>query len=79
MRVKLLQDLYSAETKLIFPCYSAVIETEVGVSIPQGYFGKIHAQSSLAIRYTDVGGGVIDSGYRGPIRVVFFNHMDEYL
>ena len=42
-------DLYSAETRLIPPCSSAVIETDVGVAIPWGYFGKIHAQSSLAI------------------------------
>ena len=58
-------DLYSAETRLIPPCSYAAIENEVGVAIPRGYFGKIYARSSLAIRYTDVGGGVIYSGYRG--------------
>ena len=38
-----------------------------------GYFGKIHARSSFAMQFTDVGGGVINCDYRGHVVVLFFN------
>ena len=30
------------------------------------------------MQFTDVGGGVIDSDYRGPVSVVFFNFSSRY-
>ena len=53
------------------------IKTNVGFKIPRGYFGKIYARSSLAIRCTKVSGGVIDSDYRGPVSVMFFNFSNK--
>ena len=49
------------------------MKTDIGFKIPTRYFGKIYARSSLAIRCTEVSGGVIDSNYRGPVSVIFFN------
>ena len=49
------------------------ISINIDFKIPRGYFGKIHARSSFAMQFTDVGGGVIDSDYRGPVIVLFFN------
>ena len=70
-------DLYSIEN-VIMPANSMkIIKTDIGFKIPKGYFGKIHARSSLVIRCTDVSGGVIDSDYRGPASVIFFNFCDK--
>ena len=50
---------------------------DIGFKIPRGYFGKIYARSSLAVRCTEVGGGVIDSDYKGSITVFFFNFSNK--
>ena len=39
---------------------------------PRGYFGKIQAMYSFVLRFTDVGEGVKDADYRGPVEVIFF-------
>ena len=54
-----------------------IIKTDIGFKIPRGYLGKIYARSSLATRCTEVSGGVIDPGYRGPVSVIFFNFSDK--
>ena len=54
-------DLYSTEEVIASPSSVRMIPTDVGFKIPKGYFGKIHARSSLAMQFTDVGGGVTDS------------------
>jgi dUTP pyrophosphatase len=46
--------------------------------IPSEYYGRIAPRSSLAWKnHIDVGAGVIDEDYRGPIGVVLFNHSSE--
>lgn len=52
--------------------------TGIAVAIPEGYVGYIKPRSGLALRAgIDVLGGVIDSGYRGEIRVILINVSDE--
>lgn len=55
--------------------------TGIAVAIPEGYVGYIKPRSGLALRSgIDVLGGVIDSGYRGEIRVILLNTSDtDYL
>lgn len=48
--------------------------TGIAVAIPEGYVGYIKPRSGLAANYgIDVLAGVIDSGYRGEIRVILLN------
>ena len=54
-----------------------IIKTDTGFKIPRGYLWKIYAKSSLEIRCTEVSGGVIDSDYRGPVFVIFFNFSNK--
>jgi dUTP pyrophosphatase len=54
----------------------AVVETGIAVAIPQGYAGLVLPRSGLALRHgiTLVNTpGLIDSGYRGEIKVVLLN------
>lgn len=54
-----------------------LIHTGVRVAIPPGRYGRIAPRSGLALKNgIDVGGGVIDSDYRGQVDVILFNHSD---
>ena len=48
------------------------------MSLPPGTYARIAPRSGLVIRnFIDVGAGVVDSDYRGEIKVVLFNHCAE--
>jgi dUTP pyrophosphatase len=70
-------DLYSCETAHIGPGERWGIGTGVGVEIPEGHAGLILPRSGLA---RDHGislvnsPGLIDSGYRGELRVLLLNN-----
>jgi len=52
----------------------AIFSTGVAIEIPEGYVGIIKDRSGLAAKQgITVLAGVIDSGYRGEIKVVLFN------
>ena len=68
-------DIYATQCHTIWPECSAVIPTGLAVSIPEGCYGRIAPRSSLAIRFgLNVHAGVIDSDYRGEIKVCLINH-----
>jgi len=70
-------DLCSAQPRCIPPHSSAVLNTDVALNIPDGFYGRIASRSSLAAKHgIEVGGGVIDADYRGNIGVILFNHSD---
>lgn len=75
-------DLYACieETVVIAPGDSAWIPTGVAMEIPEGYAGLICARSSMGAKRGLAPAnkvGVIDSDYRGEIRVVLHNHSKQ--
>jgi dUTP pyrophosphatase len=69
-------DLVACETVVIAPGERAVVPTGIAVAIPEGYAGFVIPRSGLALRHgiTLVNTpGLIDSGYRGELRVVALN------
>ena len=67
-------DLYSAIKLTIKPSEKALIPTDIAISIPKTYYGRIAPRSSMAWKkHSDIGAGVIDSDYRGNIGVVIIN------
>lgn len=71
-------DLYSNMRYIIPPRNKCLIFTDIMLQIPIGYYGRIAPRSGLANKYSiDVGGGVIDSDYRGNIGVILFNHSED--
>ena len=51
-----------------------MISTAISMAIPDGNYGRIAPRSGLAAKnMIDVGAGVIDSDYRGEIKVLLFN------
>ena len=61
----------------------ALIPTGIAAAIPEGYVGVMAVRSSMGIRHgvaMSNGIGVIDSDYRGPLRVGLHNFRDtEYV
>lgn len=65
-------DLYAAETVHIPPRVVTLVPTGIATAIPAGYVGLLIARSSLAVKKAMTlanGVGVIDSDYRGEIKV----------
>ena len=71
-------DLYSAETVTILPQSCEGVNCKFNMAIPRGYFGKVYSRSSLVKHHIITAeAGVIDSGFRGELFVVLFNHGKE--
>lgn len=67
-------DLYAAEEVLVNAMGRKLVKTNISISIPEGYYGRIAPRSGLAYKNgIDVLAGVIDSDYRGDIGVILFN------
>jgi dUTP pyrophosphatase len=69
-------DLAACEHVVLEPGERAVVATGIAVEIPHGYAGFVQPRSGLAARH-GVGvvnsPGLIDSGYRGEIKIVLIN------
>jgi dUTP pyrophosphatase len=71
-------DLHAAQDTFINPRGKAVVATDLIICVPPGHYGRVAPRSGLAARDgIDVGAGVIDPDYRGPVGIVLFNHSDK--
>ena len=75
-------DLYSAEDEdvVIEPGETKFIGTGLAMEIPEGYVGLVYARSGLACKRGLAPAnkvGVVDSDYRGEIKVALHNHGKE--
>jgi len=69
-------DLYSIEAATIEPGARCEVRTGVAVSVPPGHAGLVLPRSGLASRHGIAlvnAPGLIDSGYRGELRVLLLN------
>jgi dUTP pyrophosphatase len=69
-------DLASCERVVLDPGKRATVSTGLAVAIPHGYAGFVQPRSGLASKHGIAlvnAPGLIDSGYRGEIRVVVLN------
>lgn len=67
-------DLCSLEKHIIQPLERKLVSTGISMEIPEGYYGRIAPRSGLAVKHgVDTLAGVVDSSYRGEIKVVLYN------
>ena len=69
-------DLAAAERVVLGPGERATVGTGLAVAVPDGYAGYVQPRSGLAARHgiTIVNApGLVDSGYRGELRVILLN------
>ena len=75
-------DLYACleETVVIQPGEVFWVPTGIALEVPKGCAGLIYARSSLGTKRGLAPAnkvGVVDSDYRGEVKVVLFNHSKE--
>ena len=71
-------DIASVEDAVIPPEGKAIIQTDISLKLPTGTYGRIAPRSGLAAKHhIQIGAGVIDEDYTGPIGVVMFNHSKK--
>ena len=71
-------DLYACESVSIYSGQRKLVDTGSCCAIPQGYCGVIKDRSGLANKSgITILGGVIDSDYRGPIKVIMYNTSSD--
>ena len=73
-------DLAAAEPAELAPGSRATIGTGFAIALPDGHAGLVLPRSGLASKH-GIGvlnaPGLIDSGYRGEVRVILHNHGSE--
>lgn len=69
---------HSSQAAVIPAHGKAIVPTDISIAIPYGMYGRVAPRSGLAVKhFLDVGAGVIDCDYRGPVGVVMFNFSDK--
>jgi dUTP pyrophosphatase len=68
-------DLYSTQEKEIPSRGHSLLSTGISITIPQGTYARITPRSGLVVKnMIGIGAGVIDTDYRGEVKVLLFNH-----
>ena len=73
-------DLHAAEPVTLGPGERAVVGTGIALAIPDGHAGLVLPRSGLAFKHGIAlvnAPGLIDSGYRGELRVLLLNTDGE--
>ena len=71
-------DLYSSEC--VYVCAGVRVLVDTGLMLsecPSDVYLRIAPRSGLAIKGYDIGAGVVDSDYRGNVKVLFINTTDS--
>jgi dUTP pyrophosphatase len=66
-------DLFSCEECILTPGEIKAIGTGLKIAVPKGYAGFICDKSGLAMKGLTTLAGVLDSGYRGELKIVIAN------
>ena len=74
-------DLRATEGDVISPGYRKVFGTGVSAAIPAGFVGKVYSRSGMGFKHgvsLANGTGIIDSDYRGEIKVSLINRGHDF-
>ncbi|KAG6499120.1 hypothetical protein ZIOFF_038876 [Zingiber officinale] len=70
-------DISASHAAVIEPYGRDIVHTCLRIKIPYGYYGRLASRSGLAWKNRiEVGAGVIDSDYRGEVKVLLFNRTN---
>jgi len=68
-------DLFSAEDCTIHAGMRKIVKTDLSIAIPPNHYGRIAPRSGLSWKKSiDIGAGVIDFDYRGPVGMLLVNN-----
>ena len=69
-------DIYADQSGIVYDSgRTLLISTGWAMEMPHGYYAEIRPRSGLAVKHgIDTMAGVIDSDYRGEVKVLLVNH-----
>jgi dUTP pyrophosphatase len=70
-------DLYADEDIVLDSFETKLVSTGIALALPSGYAGLIWDRSSMGVKGVHRHAGVIDSGYRGEVKVALKNTHNE--
>lgn len=73
-------DLFARVDTVLEPGERQMVPTGVAIALPDGFAGLVTPRSGLAMGHgigVVNGPGLVDSGYRGELKVILINHGDE--
>ena len=70
-------DIYASKIVAVRPFETVLIPTGLYMEIPKGYYCRLVGRSSLHKQGLHVNEGIIDSGYRGEVKVSMTNSSNE--
>ena len=71
-------DLYADEDVALYPEQTKLISTGISFAIPDGYAGLIWDRSGLGSKGIHRHAGVVDSSYRGEVKVCLSNSLSGH-
>lgn len=70
-------DLYASKETTVPAWGKVLVDTDISIAVPAGTYGRVAPRSGLASKHSiNTGAGVIDADYRGPVKVLLFNHSN---
>ena len=71
-------NVFACEAAIIGPGHRSGISIGIALRTPEGTYAWIAPQSGTALRQgIDILGGVVDSNYRGIVKVIIQNHGQD--
>jgi len=67
-------DVFSDDQFKIATGERALVSTGISAEISKEYYLRVAPRSGLAVKGIDIGAGVVDSSYRGEIKVLIINN-----
>uniref|UniRef100_A0A6C0AYI2 dUTP diphosphatase n=1 Tax=viral metagenome TaxID=1070528 RepID=A0A6C0AYI2_9ZZZZ len=73
-------DIFSVDQIKLAPGERSLVATGISTEISKEYYLRVAPRSGLAVKGIDIGAGVVDSSYRGEIKVLVINNSgSDYL
>ena len=70
-------DVFSSKDVVIEKGKRGLVPLGLAVQVPDYYYLRIAPRSGLSVKGIDIGAGVIDSSYRGEVKVLVINNTDN--
>jgi dUTP pyrophosphatase len=70
-------DLQIPTSWIVYPGERTLVPTGWAWEIPDGYVGLIRDRSGLALKGLSVRAGVVDADYRGEVKVLLVNEVND--
>lgn len=72
-------DIFFARNVILEPNATKSVETDIGLKFSETYACSFYPRSGLSLKPVTLGGGVIDSDFRGIVCVILTNSSQEVI